>query len=113
LYPIAPESGTQVGWCAYLGREGRGRSLLRAGCDGWVAARNFFVYLRTMTETPSWQMQTLAYHECVPGHHLQIATAMGIKGLPLIRQEPMYTAYAEGWALYAERLAAEMGVRRR
>lgn len=55
-------------------------------------------------------MKTLAYHEGVPGHHLQISTALGLKGLPLIRQQTLYTAYAEGWALYAEQLAADIGM---
>ena len=55
-------------------------------------------------------MKTLAYHEGIPGHHFQIATAQGLKGLPLIRQQSIYGAYVEGWALYAERLAAEIGL---
>jgi uncharacterized protein (DUF885 family) len=55
-------------------------------------------------------MKTLAYHEGIPGHHFQIATAHELKGLPLIRQQPIYSAYSEGWALYAERLAAEIGL---
>ena len=55
-------------------------------------------------------MNTLAYHEGIPGHHFQISTAQSLKGLPLIRQQPVYTAYAEGWALYAEQLAAEIGM---
>jgi len=61
---------------------------------------------------PTWSMKTLAYHEGVPGHHLQISTALGLKDLPLIRQQTLYTAYAEGWALYAEQLAAEIGMYR-
>jgi uncharacterized protein (DUF885 family) len=55
-------------------------------------------------------MKTLAYHEGIPGHHFQISTALGLKDLPLIRQQTLYTAYAEGWALYAERFAAEIGM---
>jgi hypothetical protein len=55
-------------------------------------------------------MKTLAYHEGIPGHHFQISIALGLKDLPLIRQQTLYTAYAEGWALYAEQLAAEIGM---
>jgi len=55
-------------------------------------------------------MRTLAYHEGIPGHHFQISTAMGLRDLPLIRQQTLYSAYAEGWALYAEQLAAEIGM---
>jgi uncharacterized protein (DUF885 family) len=69
----------------------------------------FFANLRDTAETPTWGMKTLAVHEGIPGHHFQIATAMGLEGLPLIRQQTLYSAYAEGWALYAERLAAEIG----
>ena len=70
----------------------------------------FFANLRDMSEVPTWKMNTLAYHEGIPGHHLQISTALGLKDLPLIRQQTLYTAYAEGWALYAEQLAAEIGM---
>jgi uncharacterized protein (DUF885 family) len=70
----------------------------------------FFANLRDMSEVPTWGMKTLAYHEGIPGHHLQISTALGLKNLPLIRQQTLYTAYAEGWALYAEQLAAEIGM---
>jgi uncharacterized protein (DUF885 family) len=70
----------------------------------------FFVNLRSVKETATWTMKTLAYHEGIPGHHFQISTAQQMKNLPLIRQVPLYSAYAEGWALYAERLAAEIGM---
>jgi uncharacterized protein (DUF885 family) len=70
----------------------------------------FYANLRDTTETPTWGMKTLSYHEGIPGHHFQIATARELKGLPFLRQQPIYTAYAEGWALYTERLAAEIGL---
>ena len=69
----------------------------------------FFANMRDTAETPTWSMKTLAVHEGIPGHHFQIATAMGLKDMPLIRQQTLYSAYSEGWALYAERLAAEIG----
>jgi uncharacterized protein (DUF885 family) len=70
----------------------------------------FEVNERDLNETPTWGMKTLAYHEGIPGHHFQITIAQGLKDLPLIRQIGLYTAYAEGWALYAERFAAEIGM---
>ena len=70
----------------------------------------FFANLRDVGETATWTMKTLAYHEGIPGHHFQISTALSLKNLPLIRQEPLYSAYAEGWALYAERFASEIGM---
>ncbi len=72
----------------------------------------FFANLRDVGEMPTWAMKTLAYHEGIPGHHFQIAQAQTLEGLPFIRQQTLYSAYAEGWALYAERLAAEIGMYR-
>jgi len=69
----------------------------------------FFANLRNLAEQPKFSMRTLAYHEAVPGHHMQIAIAQELKGLPIFRTVLPFTAYAEGWALYAEQLAWEAG----
>jgi uncharacterized protein (DUF885 family) len=86
-----------------------GAYYLPAAHDGSRPAQ-FFANLRDLNEIPNWTMKTLAYHEGIPGHHFQISIAMSLKGLPLIRQQPLYGAYTEGWALYAERLASEIGL---
>ena len=51
----------------------------------------------------------MAYHEGIPGHHLQISIAQELTGLPEFRKQAYYTAYTEGWALYSERLGKEIG----
>ena len=56
-----------------------------------------------------WDIETTAYHEGVPGHHMQIAIAQELPTLPPFRQQEYYTAYTEGWALYSERLGEEVG----
>lgn len=70
----------------------------------------FFANVREPAETASWQMPTLAYHEGIPGHHLQTAWAQNIENVPIARRVLPFTAYGEGWALYAEHLAKDMGV---
>lgn len=69
----------------------------------------FYINLRDMKEVFKWGMRTLAYHEAIPGHHFQIATAQDIKGVPTFRNLGLFTVYSEGWALYSEQLAWELG----
>ena len=69
----------------------------------------FHANLRSVEEVPKFGMRTLAYHEAIPGHHFQIGVAMELSHLPLFRRLIPFTAYQEGWALYAEHLAAEQG----
>jgi len=69
----------------------------------------FFANLRDVTEIPKFGMRTLAYHEGIPGHHFQLAITQQLDGLPMFRRLVPFTAYSEGWALYAEQLAWEAG----
>ncbi|MCZ6821225.1 MAG: DUF885 domain-containing protein [Calditrichaeota bacterium] len=69
----------------------------------------FFANLYDINATPKYGMRTLAYHEGIPGHHFQVAISMELEGLPIFRTIPLFTAYTEGWALYAERLARDLG----
>ena len=69
----------------------------------------YYINLRDTAEQPSWTLPTLTHHEGIPGHHLQITIALEAD-TPMIRKLQFYSAYAEGWALYAEQLADEMGL---
>lgn len=70
----------------------------------------FYANLRDMNEVPKFGMRTLALHEAVPGHHLQLALAQEQQGGPTFRRVLPFTAYSEGWALYAEWLGTELGL---
>ncbi|NME67409.1 DUF885 domain-containing protein [Flammeovirga aprica] len=65
--------------------------------------------LYDMNQMPKYEMEALAYHEGIPGHHMQIALTKELKGLPEFRKEAHYTAYIEGWGLYAEFIPKELG----
>lgn len=69
----------------------------------------FYANLRSVEEIPRYGMRTLAYHEAVPGHHFQVALQGEMEGQPIFRTFPLFTAYTEGWALYSEQVAAELG----
>lgn len=70
----------------------------------------FAINLRDMTEVPKFSLKTLTYHEAVPGHHFQVALNMEQTEIGLMRQNAPFNAYVEGWALYSELVAMEMGM---
>jgi len=70
----------------------------------------YFINLKDLGDWPKYTLPTLCYHEGVPGHHLQISIAQESKDIPTLRKIGGFSAYQEGWALYAEQLADELGV---
>jgi uncharacterized protein (DUF885 family) len=69
----------------------------------------YFINLKSTADWPKYTLPSLTYHEGVPGHHLQLSIAQLSKDLPLLRRTAFYSAYGEGWALYSEQLADELG----
>jgi uncharacterized protein (DUF885 family) len=70
----------------------------------------YFINLRDSFDRPKFGLATLSYHEATPGHHLQGMTALESDSIPLIRRRSYFSGYGEGWALYSEQLADEMGM---
>jgi uncharacterized protein (DUF885 family) len=70
----------------------------------------FYVNTYAPETRPRYEAEALAYHESIPGHHLQIGIAQELKGLPEFRKQSGVTAFIEGWGLYSERLADEIGL---
>ena len=70
----------------------------------------YYINLKDVAEQPKYLLQALAYHEGIPGHHMQIAIGMELEGLPKFRTLGGHTAYIEGWALYSESVPKELGL---
>jgi uncharacterized protein (DUF885 family) len=71
----------------------------------------FYVNLREMHSNPTYELESLAHHEGIPGHHMQIAIAQELTGIPKFRKfSHSYTAYVEGWGLYSELTPKEIGM---
>jgi hypothetical protein len=70
----------------------------------------FYAHLVDMSAVSLWALESLAYHEAIPGHHMQIAIQNELTDIPLFRTQYGYSAFSEGWGLYAEELGKEMGM---
>jgi len=68
----------------------------------------YYAHLSDMTAMPKRELEVIAYHEGLPGHHMQISIQQELEGVPTFRTQANFTAYSEGWGLYSEKLATEM-----
>ncbi len=108
-FAIRPEAGVEVKRIPeFKEKTAPGAYYNGASMDGSRPGQ-FYANLYDIKATPKYGMKTLAYHEGIPGHHFQVSIAQELESVPLFRRFAPFTAYVEGWALYAERLAWEMG----
>ncbi len=108
-FDVRPKSGLEVKRVPEFKEEGSARAYYEQPAMDGSRGGTFYANLRNVHESVKFGMKTLAYHEGIPGHHFQIAIQSELEGVPIFRTLGLFTAYTEGWALYSERLAWELG----
>jgi len=108
-FNIMPKAGLEVKRTPIFKEEGVVSAYYEGPAMDGSRGGVFYANLRDTKETIKFAMKTLAYHEGIPGHHFQIAIQNELKGVPTFRTVLPFTAYSEGWGLYAEHLAWELG----
>ena len=110
LFRTLPKAPVEVRRVPVFIQEGASNGYYNgAALDGSRPAA-YYINLKDTAEWPKFSLPTLTYHEAVPGHHLQISIAQESTDIPLLRRRGGYSAYTEGWALYAEQVADELGL---
>ena len=107
LFGAIPQEGIGVKPLGQAGAAGQVAAYYEAGTPGRSAA--LVVNTARLDRQPLWEVETLALHEALPGHHLQVARAQALGGLPAFRRHHWDEAFGEGWATYAESLGPELG----
>lgn len=109
-FDVRPKAGLEVKRVPEFKEEGSAGAYYNAPAMDGSRGGVFYANLRDVSEVVKFGMKTLAYHEGIPGHHFQIAIQSELEGVPIFRTIGLFTAYVEGWALYSERLAWELGM---
>ena len=107
LFGAIPQESIGVKPLGQAGAAGQVAAYYEAGTPGRSAA--LVVNTARLDRQPLWEVETLALHEALPGHHLQVARAQALGGLPAFRRHRWNEAFGEGWATYAESLGPELG----
>ncbi len=108
-FGLLPKAGLEVRRVEAFREQAGGAAHYRRGTPDGSRPGVFYTHLADMDAVAGYRLENLAYHEGVPGHHLQIAIQQELEGLPRFRTYHGYTAFSEGWGLYAELLGKDMG----
>ncbi|MGB4858148.1 MAG: DUF885 domain-containing protein [Dokdonella sp.] len=108
-FDIRPKLGVEVRAIPEMSEKTAPGAYYQRGAFDGSRPGVFYANMRDAGENPKFAMRTLAYHEGIPGHHFQISIAQELTGVPFFRKVLPFTAFSEGWALYSEQLAWEMG----
>ena len=109
LFLTQPQADIKVKAVEVFREQSAGKAFYQQPALDGSRPGTYYANLYDMQAMPKYQMEALAYHEGIPGHHMQIAIAQELDSLPMFRKLALYTAYVEGWGLYAEYLPKEMG----
>ncbi len=110
LFIVKPKADLVVKRVEAFREKAAGKAFYQQPAPDGSRPGNYYANLYDMTAMPTYQLEALAYHEGIPGHHMQIAIAQELEGVPKFRKFGGYTAYVEGWGLYSELLPKEMGL---
>lgn len=109
LFATMPKAALEVRAVEPYEEKSAGKAFYRRGTADGSRPGTYFVNTYDMRQVPNYQMEALAYHEAIPGHHMQLSIAQEMTDIPQFRRHGDYTAYIEGWGLYAELLGKELG----
>jgi len=109
VFYTKPEAKMEVKAVEEWREKSAGKAFYEIGTPNGSRKGAFYANLYKMADMPTYEMEALAYHEGIPGHHMQGTIAQELKYVPEFRKYTHYTSYSEGWGLYCELLPKEMG----
>lgn len=109
LFLTKPKADIVVKAVEPFREESAGKAFYQRGTPDGSRPGAYYANLFDMTQMPVYMLEALAYHEGIPGHHMQISIAQELEGIPRFRKFLGFTAYTEGWGLYSELIPKEMG----
>ena len=110
LFIVQPKADIVVKQVEAFREKSAGKAFYNSPAPDGSRPGIYYANLYDIKAMPKYQMQALAYHEGIPGHHMQLAIAQELEGLPKFRKFGGYTPYVEGWGLYCEYIPKEMGM---
>ncbi|MDL3984088.1 DUF885 domain-containing protein [Shewanella xiamenensis] len=110
VFKVKPKAAMIVKQVESFREKSAGKAFYEQPAPDGSRPGSYYANLYDMKAMPKYQMEALAYHEGIPGHHMQIAISQELKDIPKFRKFGGYTAYIEGWGLYSESFPKEMGL---
>ncbi|KXI26949.1 DUF885 domain-containing protein [Paraglaciecola hydrolytica] len=108
-FGLTPKAPMVVKRVEAFREQSAGKAFYQSPAKDGLRPGTYYANLFNMNDMPTYQMEALAYHEGIPGHHMQRAIAQELEGIPEFQKYASFTAYTEGWGLYTEELAKDMG----